>query len=398
MRADLVLFVARDAELLMRIAERGAPWSARLQYAHLSRPSTLAAALPTLDADTAARMLSLWRVNRGLSTLFDALSIDGDAFGAVLRAAEWGLVDRPVRDPRSDPALRALLGRADFQRVYAAQSANARALLERYLEGLGFFAARRVALIDVGWRGSIQHALRRAFEGHPRAPIVRGLYVGRWDDEPTPLAGPALPLEGLLCDQTRSESLLEAAAFELSWVIESVCSAREGTTLGYRSRGDGSVEPVLAREGNARREELLSEALTEPLRRGVLAAAGDQTWRAGDAGARRGAMQRRLARMAYLPTREEIELCAGLVHTEGALPWLALRAVPSARPSPVRSPTRWLSGMSVPWRGGYAAATGGLTASVLYAAARAALLSVPVAPRNDVRERLRALVRKQKIG
>lgn len=381
---DLVLYVARDGELLSRLMDAaGLQPSCPVAYALLSRRSTLAPSLEALESNTAIELLTLRRSNRGLLTLFGGLGMDQASFASDASAAGFASLVEPIADPARDPRLARLLKSTAFQQRFSAEAARQRRLLRGYLAGLGYFDARRVVLIDVGWRGSIQDALSRAFEEDLDAPELHGVYLGLWDDALVGSPRSQVRRQGVLSDRSRGLNLLEAALPELGLALEPIFRARHGTVLGYE-QVDGKVQAVLENpEDGSRNFERQAEPLSDRIRAGLMACCrAEAGWgRSGHTWRIRLGAQLRLARLAYFPGAVERQLLGALPVTEGADSAWALPAVLNrgvADPADLGSRLRrWSSGLESPWRAGYVAETLGFPGALGYVLAQAVWVATP---------------------
>jgi hypothetical protein len=116
-------------------------------------------------------------------------------------------------------------------------------LLGRYLRQQRFFDGGRVAFVDIGWKGSMQDNVVRAFEADPHLPEVHGLYLGFVDG-----GAPALPRSfkhGFLAD-TRERRPEDTDFFRSTSAFEMATTPPHGTTVGYRpGPGGAGAVPVL---------------------------------------------------------------------------------------------------------------------------------------------------------
>jgi FMN phosphatase YigB (HAD superfamily) len=381
---DLVLYVARDGELLLQLMDAaGLQPSCRVAYALLSRRSTLAASLHVLDQATAIELLTVRRSNRGLLTLFGGLGMDQKHFASHALSAGFTSLEEPIVEPARDQRLDRLLRSISFQERFVAETARQRELLRGYLADLGYFDARRVVLIDLGWRGSIQDALDRAFTGDPAMPELYGLYLGLWDEGLVGSPRSQARRQGVLSDRRRGQHLLEAALPELGLALEPIFRARHGTVLGYRQEG-ATVRAVLEEATDlARSFERQAEGLSDRIRQGVLEGIRAESPFLPSASSCRDLRiaQFRLARLAYFPSRLERRLLGCLPVTEGADSAWALPAVlcgsSEGPPGLLNRLRRWCVGLESPWRAGYVAETLGLPGSLLYVLAQMGWLAIP---------------------
>jgi len=380
-----LFFVARDGDLLLRVTELLAPRlpllsRPKLRYAYLSRRSTALAASPDLDLPRAAAILEGHAANRGLAGILASLNLPLSAVAPL--AAACGIRDpaEPISEPRGDLRLRALFSEERFRRLVADERTRQRNLLRDYLTQEGFFEGRRVALVDLGWSGTIQDALVTAFSGVTGFPTISGYYVGLGQD---PLRGVPELLDaksGLLGDPRRGRSLSEAAVHYAAALFEAVCRADHGSVLGYRRSSDGRVEPVFHVTQPSAESEA-EDGGRQDVREGVLACARSyaEFLRGAvlDEDTSRRQAQRLVRRLAFFPTRDELRLggvlSAGDVFRED---WRCA-LVPAGGTPLWRAPRAWLRGLRAPWRSGWVAATGGRPLALAFATFESILLRLP---------------------
>jgi hypothetical protein len=392
---DLILYVARDGELIQRLMEVTSQQSPTpAGYALLSRRSTLTPSLKQLDLGLACELLGRRRQNRGLSTLFGALSIDPTPFIPTISKAGFTSLDDPISRPELDLRLNHLLENPDFRIQFDQEIKRQHTLLRNYLKGLGYFQARRVVLVDLGWRGSIQDSLSAAFGDAPTAPELHGVYLGLWDDG---LVGSTRTMKnkaGVLADPRRGRHLLEAALPELGLALEPVFRARHGTVTGYRQVAD-RVEAILDDDPHRRSHEQMGEANSDQIRKGLIGGCRllAKTRGISDGSAlSRAFAQLRLMRLAFAPTRQEISILGQLPISEGADPLWSLPAIicspKAATQRPLDCLREWACGLESPWRGGYIASTAGTAGTIGYILLQTLWLPLPPAVKRVVRERM----------
>ena len=371
-RISRLAFVARDGEFLRQCAERlsaAAPFLTRprLDYVYLSRRATALSARERLDASALEDVRGIRAEGMLLQLFFEYFDLDPQA--AATGAEGTDAV-----------SLRSLIATAEFQAFVEEQKARQKTLLAEYLDREGLFRGGAVAFVDVGWRASTQRAIHAAFAGTPGFVPPRFYYFGLWSEfgRRTSPGGPAV---GILADQRRRATVREGAAWQLAFLIESICRASHPTVAGFARDSRGAAVPRFAHESPSRRDEILAEKSRDPIRQGILACVdaygrGLSPGTIDEAALRRRA-QLRMLRLAFFPRPWEREAVSGLVQTEGhACGWSA-PLIASERPHPLRSPRRWLAGLSSPWRGGYVAATGGYPMALAFFGLESLLTATP---------------------
>jgi hypothetical protein len=368
---DAVYFVARDGFLLQQLYEvvgdhRRAHRGTAQRYLYLSRLST---ALPSVRR-FGLRELRLGAPPPERRSILSALRAFGLADAEVVEALRRAGVDQPSRplgDCWRDPDVRRILDDDPFQQLVSERAHEARARLRRYLAEEGWFDHRRIALVDIGWNGTIQNNLERAFFSTVQWPLVRGLYFGLVDDRWLKVDGrTSARMEGLVADWRRPAGSGERAPFHFLEIFEQASRARHGTTLGYEERG-GRMAPRLQHDDGTRLADADASAVTD-LQRGILGFAGSRRWSVDEANdAMRADVHRRLGRFIFRPTHEELSAVGAVVHADD---WGAGRRRPLIIEEPRALTARdWLASYrAAPWKPGLLHATAGPWAARLYQA------------------------------
>ena len=362
-------FIARDGDLLREVMRRwldAQPSRPQpvLDYIYLSRRATALAASRRIDAAALTQQ--------------QEIRAPGSLLARTL--AFHGLAAQVLPDNIDDPR---------FQAAVAEAAAAQTELLADYLNQERLGTDDTTLLVDIGWRASIQQALNRAFAGASAFKPLPACYLGLWADT---AKLPAAPAMGLLGDRFRRRSLWESAPWQAAFLLEPICRAAHGTVLGYARDAAGWVQPQLDENSPTRLAELGAQSQADAIRQGLLdyvaqAALATQVPEPTQRLRRRA--QLKLLRLAWLPNLAEVSLLSGLVHTESHVADWAPALVSHERPSPWRSPRRWLAGLASPWRGGYVAVTVGRLGGLAFLGLEALLIAFPA-----TRRRLQAWARR----
>jgi hypothetical protein len=351
---ERLLFVARDGHLLLRLAElflRSEPRcdSPQLGYLHISRRVVALSATPIIGPKEVAAVL---RVRS-----------DGDPvsrFANYYNLPEASL--RKIGECSNDPLqlIDSSGGRALVKHARASQLAA----LTAYLEQESVFGTKRTALVDVGWKASIQCALNRIYCDRPEFSPLHGYYLGLWSDDPRHTIPSSSLFQGLISDMRRGRSVSEGAAWHSAFIIEALCRADHGTVIDLLKDAGKGIIPLHDSDTASRRAEMRSESLREPIIDGILeyTHAYLASGRAGMPNAEDSLRRARsaLIKLSFLPSASEIETLGKLIHTESHAPNWSTALISGKRTHPLKSPRIWLRGLRSPWRGGYIAWTLGV--------------------------------------
>lgn len=372
-------FVSRDGDLLMRctarLAERIGDMDRPIfSYVYISRQTSFLPALDSIDKSALEAALAVRGERATLSAALNYLGMPPAPIAPVLA----GLAIDPQGSDISPDTISMLVADEQFRSAVRQEGGRQRTLLATYLEQEHIGTGSATLLVDIGWRGSILANINSAFSRSTAFDAPAGAFLGLWS-EGNALSGFPTGTVGLLADIRRRRNVLEASAWLAAFLLEAVCRADEGTTVGYEFRG-GKVAPILASDSESRRAEERALPLVAEIRRGIMdfidehGATGDRLTASSDQ--LRGRAQRSLLRLACFPRAEEIAVGTQLVHTEGHIPNWWTHLIDSTGINPLSHPRCWLAGLASPWRAGYIRHTGGPVLAAGFLLLESALLTV----------------------
>lgn len=279
-----VYFFSREGELLKQVWEAIAPAlfpAGDAPAAHYLYVSRMALAGPScayrgLDQENAA-IAFLPAASRDLRDLARVYGLDAAALAPLL--ARHGLrIETPLSrfhagwDPANGDRFRRTLDDPAFQAEIKRQTREANEALQQYLADEHFFDQPDVAVVDIGWLGTIQRYLHQAVAHRPDHPRMHGFVLALAGSFPFP-AEADNRIEGYAFDRTAFDfaGSLIMYAREL---FEEVARAPHPGLMAYRLR-NGKCELEFRPDDDAfARNEAEQSAYFTSLRQGVLAAAG----------------------------------------------------------------------------------------------------------------------------
>jgi predicted HAD superfamily hydrolase len=126
--------------------------------------------------------------------------------------------------------------------------------LAKYLESLGFFNSQKVAVVDIGWHGSMQYSLSRIVRALGKKVEIEGYYVATKAGAKK-FQQKGMKMSSYLCDCDRP--LYHKNTIRLSTeIFEFIHSAPHGSVIKYVET-DRAIEPIL--EDNDRTESELDK-------------------------------------------------------------------------------------------------------------------------------------------
>ena len=171
-------------------------------------------------------------------------------------------------DPKNRLRFNEMLEDELFQAAVQEQVRPANDALQRYLEELGFFAHRDVALVDIGWLGTIQRFFVEAIAHRADRPHCHGFLFAATRGIPYP-AKPDNYIDGVLYDRNRF-ALGGSTILYARDVFEEACRAPHPTLNRYRLKEGGYALEFRGAEDATGRAEHEQDSHFAPLREGIL--------------------------------------------------------------------------------------------------------------------------------
>ena len=282
-----IYFCSREGWMLKKCWELFAPWYfpqqqiPQARYLYVSRIALARAMIG--NTGLSQREVEVALLPAGNESFIDVCRIFGlnaDEFKPYLEKKDL-TVDEVISqtDKGSSDASRRKLGLllmdSDFQDLARKSARPYRDAFAAYLDDEGFFEHKDVAVVDIGWLGTIHNNLFNAIAHIDEAPNVHGylMCATRYIDYPNL---PGRYIEGLVYDKFKFDmggSLLEY----IKDIIEEICRAPHTSLIGYDPQTN---EPGLDKKGfqlvfrDADDESAQAEAeqskYYEPLQQGIL--------------------------------------------------------------------------------------------------------------------------------
>lgn len=270
-----VMFVAREGYLFQKVYEILQHYVPAMvnsevttHYAYLSRQSTLLASTPQLTTREIVFAATSNRYQQGLWSVFKHLGLPIEKFQPF--ATKHGIeIKQPISDYWNNPKLQTFLSDMGMQAEVRMYHQQASKNLRAYLTQCQFWGQnRKVALVDIGWSGTIQDNLVRAFNHWDDFPLLHGLYFGRKDQKAFLQYSNSLS-HGLIYD-SRNKNINAESIDTFSEIFEMGAGAPHASTLGYQLTDEG-VRPIFkASQQRSRQVEIASDRVIAVMQQGIL--------------------------------------------------------------------------------------------------------------------------------
>lgn len=164
-----------------------------------------------------------------------------------------------------------MLEDTSFQNEVKQQVEPASSALHRYLEDVGFFEHRDVAIVDIGWLGTIQRFLYEAVAHREDCPRFHGFLFGATRGIPYPATQNNM-LEGVVYDRHRFDLATSTILYTLD-LFEEACRAPHPTLNEYKLTQDGYELIFRNTEDKTALAEKAQDDFFAPLQEGLFDAA-----------------------------------------------------------------------------------------------------------------------------
>lgn len=178
----------------------------------------------------------------------------------------------PNYKPKYTQNFHALLKDADFQAEIKHQTLPSNQALQRYLESVDFFEHDDVALVDIGWLGTIQRYFHSAIAHRDERPVCHGLLFGASRGIPFDTQEKS-KVKGLIFDPLGGDFPSSAILYAQD-LFEEACRAPHPTLNGYQLKGEDGYELVFREmSDHIGQAEQAQDEYYADLQRGILDAA-----------------------------------------------------------------------------------------------------------------------------
>lgn len=323
---DRALFLARDGHVLIAAYERllaaGRP-GPPAAYLYASRRALNIPAIDRVDEDCLDFLVAS-RPGLTVAQYLERAGLDAQRHAPAIADSGLRRASFVPRTKLDFTALRRLFRALEAPLVEHADAE--RRLLVDYVRQLGMLDGGKVAVVDIGWQGSMQRALHRVFALEHLDVQLVGYYLGttelarRLTDRGHVLRG--FVFEGGRPAQLRNLCMTGAE------ILEFILLAPHGSVIGYARHGD-RIEPVLG-PNDADAAKLAAAARVQA---GALQFVDDvvAVWRDFPLMTMTAECAfAPIARVIEEPTAKEAERLGDLLHADGYGP--AFIAFPIARP------------------------------------------------------------------
>lgn len=263
-----IFFLSREGEMLKilfdsYVKNHGGDFSSH--YLYVSRRATVLSSLKQIEYEDFSTAGSIFN-NQSLQYFFNTLSFSEEEC-EELKAQVNCDFNTPVDRFAESKELQSLKNNLFFRKTYDKKVEILRERFKKYLRQELFYESNQVALVDVGWNGTIQDSICSFCNEHQK---VYGFYIGVCTKA---LVSPESQKIGLLFSEIYGKTHnFNEWSFDLTF-FERILSASHGATLGYAD-ASGVVIPILKEYET----ETCSYRMLVPIQKKIVAIFNEIDW------------------------------------------------------------------------------------------------------------------------
>ena len=221
-----IFFLSREGAFLKRLydsQEKDNTSKIRTHYMYISRKAVINAMLDNLSTETFKYM----QVYKELSSymFLKSMNFSDEEINFVL-GEDNSTSKNLINDYFSSKEFTELKNNKIFVDLYEKKRKESKSNLEKYLDKIGYCDDSKIAIVDVGWNGTIQDGLYKL----KKHDTLFGYYIGSTSES----QNDRNIKQGLLFDCISMENPF---CFE-RYIYEYICVANHGATDGYDENGN----------------------------------------------------------------------------------------------------------------------------------------------------------------
>lgn len=210
------------------------------KYLYVSRKSTFLPSINELTWEELNRFLIQYN-SQSLNSFLNNLNVPAFEYYEYASAVGITDFDEEIADLQNNEGFKKFIEYEPVIKMFKEHQQQAKDLFEGYLSENDMFKHENVAFVDIGWKGTIQDNIVKAFVNNTSFPKVHGFYLGL-------LEGSTKTFENSVKSgffaEDKNGNYIENVIFKNGSLFEMCTTPNHGTTIGYVKKNN-SVEPIL---------------------------------------------------------------------------------------------------------------------------------------------------------
>lgn len=238
-----VFFLSREGQFLKRLFDKYlcivGNKEISTKYLYVSRMSTVAASLKDITKENFESIFDRYP-NISIRDFLHTIGFNDKWIDDIQKHLVDIEIDKKIDKFESSKEFKKLIHDGLFKKIYDDNRTKQNELLREYIYSNVEYDTERLYFVDVGWKGTIQDAIFKSFDGKIK---ITGYYIGRMDSG---YIHPNNIKEGLVFSKYPQESNYYSYFIHNTLLVEQIASADHGSTRGYK-RESGVVKPIISK-------------------------------------------------------------------------------------------------------------------------------------------------------
>jgi HAD superfamily hydrolase (TIGR01549 family) len=253
-KVEKIYFLARDGFIPYKVYQKMKKANASnidCDYIYTSRRALNIPGISRLD-ETSFNLLCELVENREVRFYIDRINLNGlDYREEIINSGFKN--EKEIVDDTNKPKLKVLFRK--IEKDLLAKTSEDRRVVYKYLKETGMLNRGNIALVDIGWRGSMQKAYENLVTNLiKKKQIIHGFYLGLFSKNISKvMIRNHRNMEGYLLNFGLPEENKELVE-KYTVILETMFIAPHGSTIGYENKGNKTV-PVFDEENEVNLEE-----------------------------------------------------------------------------------------------------------------------------------------------
>lgn len=208
-------------------------------YLYASRRAFNFASITEID-ENAVNFLCSGTSRLKVKDFLQRINIDYTEVDYAIRKVGFPDADYIVDSGKDYSMLRQLY--SELASLISANASNEKKILIDYLKQESFFEYKKVAIVDIGWHGSMQYSLEKMLNDIENKPNVNGYYFGTYKQAEKYIKD-GLNIQGFFCNLGKPEEHYSIIKLCVE-IFEFIFGAPHGSVVKFEKKS-GVIKPVL---------------------------------------------------------------------------------------------------------------------------------------------------------
>ncbi|MGO4788186.1 HAD family hydrolase [Paenibacillus sp. 2KB_20] len=239
---ESVYFLSRDGYVMKKVYDalhNNTENTVPSNYLYASRRAFNFASITGIDEET-INFLCSGTSRLKVKEFLKRINIDYTAVNEVIKKVGFPDAEHIVDSGKDYAMLRDLY--SELANLISSNALKEKELLIKYLDQESFFDHKKVAIVDIGWHGSMQYSLEKMLADVKDKPVIHGYYFGTYEQADKYINN-GLNIQGFLCNLSKPYEHYSIIKLCVE-IFEFIFGAPHGSVVKFEQHS-GKIKPIL---------------------------------------------------------------------------------------------------------------------------------------------------------